>query len=206
MKSLALMGIVLLTSACSMAPYTSPKTARALGQGNWEVSTGLSPAFNVSAAVGVHEKVEVGVLLEQQFFTETAVWGKFTALDFKDDGPSVAFYGGGFLAVDASGTDGYFLGPIVSFKKDWFEMYLVARYNKVNWETAEITLEDQNDADLLYFDWSAGSTQYYQYVLGINFWFTQKFALNISAQYWQFIGSDAEQESIEPGVELVWRF
>ena len=78
---------------------------------------------------------------------------------------------------------GFYLGPLISFKKGFFEPHFLARYN---WLTPE---------------W-----QYLQFTLGINFWMNKHIAFNLAG--YAFIDFLDKESSMVggPGVSFLWNF
>ena len=183
MKGFIVYATFLLCSSCAMAPLTSTKNARPLGSGNWEINSGMIPAFTSTIGIGVTEAIDLGVTLEFSFEWKKALWSKYSFLG--KDGPiAFALYGGAF---DSLSGRGFFLGPVVDFKKDWFEIYLLPKYSYVDWQG---TLGKKEKDDLIIRKLnndSIGHTRYIQTILGINFWFTEGLGLNINIQSFKLI-------------------
>ena len=200
-----LLPLILIFTSCSFAPLTSTKTARSLGEGKWEVSTGFSPALNVNVGKGITEKVDAGIIVEQQFSPVVALWGKYSFSTSAEDS-AFAAYGGVFKGSGTSDSSGFFFGPVASYKKKWFEIYFLPVFNYVKWEAGSLTLEDQDDSFFDEINWQSSSLKYMQYTLGVNFWFTEGFALNISGKTWSFFDDNVKSEGISPGLEFIWNF
>lgn len=203
-KKLSLLFILLLTS-CSLAPMTSPKSGTSLGEKNYELSAGFSPATNVGLAVGIKDNFDIGFGYEVQIFSQVSTWAKYSFVN-NQEGHSFAMYGGLFAATDISSSYGFFTGPIYSYKYKWFEHYLVTRFNYVHWDVGVIDSDDKDDSLFDDIDWGSGSFSYLQFTYGINFHTSKKFALNLSAQYWYFLGGDNESHNVIPGVEFIFKF
>lgn len=202
MKRLILISLFIFSS-CSLAPLTSPKTASSLGKGELELTGGLSPAANATLIYGLTEDLDFGGTYEIQFFQQVSVWGKYSFIN-QMQSHSLALYGGVFAALDASSTRGIFVGPVYSYRHKWFEHYLVTRYNYVNWGAGDIKQEDKEDS-LLDLNWDSGHFSYLQFSYGINFWTSEKFAINISAQYFYYLDNDGDASNIVPGIELIFK-
>lgn len=196
--------LLLLLGSCSLAPMTSPKSAASLGEKNYSLSAGFSPALNAGLGIGVKENLDVGVGYEVQIFSQISAWTKYSFVN-NIEGHAFALYGGVFAATDISSSYGFFTGPVYSYRKDWFEHYLVTRFNSVHWSAGEIESDDRDDSIIDEIDWDSGSFNYFQFTYGINFHTSKKFALNISAQYWLFLDSDNQSNKIIPGVELIFK-
>ena len=62
---------------------------------------------------------------------------------------------------------------------------------------------DENMAEIFFKEMKIPEPKYN---LGINFWFTDKFAVNVSGQYWTFFTDKVEAKRVLPGIEFLWRF
>ncbi|MBT7768174.1 MAG: hypothetical protein HN730_13535, partial [Bdellovibrionales bacterium] len=184
----------------------STKTARTLGDKNYEITTGLSPAPSFVLGRGFADNFDAGILIEKQFTPQLSLWGKYAFKNGADREFSFATYGGIFQAIDFTTTKGLFLAPIVSYQVGWFEIYLVPRYNYVHWDAGKLNSDKSDDSILDNVEWESESFSYYQLTLGVNFWFSQGFGLNLTGQYWYLPSTDAEMKEVIPGIELLWRF
>ena len=195
---------LLLCSSCAMAPLTSTKNARPLGAGNWEINTGFSPSYTFSAGRGMGDAFDLGATLELGLESTTALWGKYSLLGA--DGPAaLALYGGGF---DSSGGRGFFLGPVVDYRKGWFEAYFIPKYNYVDWKAWDIENEE-DDAIVRIAEGFEGHHDYMQLILGFNFWFTDGFGLNLNGQSFRSLSGSSSLEFKDDtlvGAELMFRF
>ena len=206
MKSLFILFCVSLLSSCSLAPFNTVKTARTLGDGNWEIDTGFSPALYFTTSRGFSDDFDAGVMVERQFFPVFGLFGKYSFLNKKDDEFSASVYGGGFLGVDVVESSGFFLGPVLSYKASWFEPYIVIKYNWVKWKGQDLNGDEKDDLFVDLFRFDDIEFSYMQYVLGFNFWCTEGFALNINAKYFSFFGSDVSDDADALfGFGFTWR-
>lgn len=205
LKFLKILLFTLLLGSCSLAPMTSPKSAASLGEKKYELSAGLSPALNAGLGIGIKDNLDIGFGYEIQIFSQISTWAKYSFLN-NPEGHSFALYGGLFAAADISSSYGFFLGPIYSYRKDWFEHYLVTRINNVHWDVGDINSDDRDDSIFDDIDWGSGSFSYLQFTYGVNFHTSKKFAINLSAQYWYFLGGESGANNIVPGVEFIFKF
>ena len=194
-----------LVSSCALAPLTSTKNARSLGKGNWEINSGLSPAFTFTAGRGMTDAFDLGATLEFALEGTTALWGKYSFSE--SNAPSaLALYGGGF---DSSGGRGFFLGPVVDFQARWFQAYLIPKYNYVDWDISRSKANESSSIIDFFADGLTGSHHYMQMVLGTNFWFTKGFGLNLNAYFLHSLSGSSRLEFKNDalgGAELMFRF
>ena len=199
-KGFLLFIIFFVVQGCSLAPIVSEKTARTLGSGNWEINTGLSPAYNAWLGRGITENFDLNLAVESQIGTVFSFGGKFSFLQ-NPEGLSISAMGGFFTGTNSTG---YYAGPIVSHKNGWVELYGLAKYNNVSWEATSDTADD----DVL-FDFSLSQSVDFNYwvaVLGANFWFSDGFGLNINGK--KFLSSDTSSKGDEviPSANILFRF
>ncbi len=197
--------MLFVISACSFAPLTTTKTARSLGEGSWEIDTGFSPAYTLTAGRGISKNLDAGLIFESQISSLFALWGKYSLIN-SNEKISLALYGGLFQSADILSSSGAFIGPIISYKSSWFETYLIANYNHVNWNIGNITDGYVDDLFFSFVDWEGVSLNYLQYIWGVNFWFTKGLGLNMNVQYWYFLNHKNVAPAFLPGIELMLRF
>ncbi len=200
MKQMIFGLLLLALSACSIAPINSPHSAKSLGKGNQEIAATPLSAPRLSYAAGVTDNFDLEASLEIQTGIQAALWGKYSFINQKDDGFALAGLVGGFVTADATESKGLSAGPILSWKKSWFEIYTITRFNYVKWEKTEW----DNDNDIFDIETPEYDFTYLQSTLGFNFWFTPKFALNINGTI--FYGSVFEGSAILPALEFIWKF
>lgn len=154
MKRTFMVIALLLGASCSIAPFNSTKTARTLGDANWEIDSGLSPALYFSASRGFGENFDGGVTFEGQASPVLGVSGKYAFINAQEKGFSLSGLGGLFLGQDIAQSSGFYIGPVLSYKLDWFEPYLVTRYNWVKWNGQDLSGNERDDlfVDLVSFD------------------------------------------------------
>ena len=199
MKNIILL-CVFICSACSLAPVVSEKTARTLGNGNWETNVGLSPAANITIGRGFGNNFDLHFSYENQLVPLVEVGGKFALFQNKE-GLSFSLFGGGFSAGNSTG---YYAGPIVSMKKGWFEFYTLAKYNNVTWKA-----DDSTEADDSVFDFSLSEDQNFDYwlaVIGVNFWFSDGFGLNLNGKKFFMDNASDDGDRLIPSAHFLFRF
>lgn len=194
MKLIVSLLTLTLLASCSIAPMMTTRTARTLGEGNnkMQVSPG-TPVLGVSYERGLSENWDMGLAAELQL---GAVYSAFTkyALINSDDGVSLALSGGGFYGSSIADVNsrGFYAGPLLSWRKDWFEVFFFPRYNYVHWDGFDIEA-DESETDDLAFDIEPSGTsynfRYMQFNLGFNFYTNPRFNLGVGASYIYFLDS-----------------
>tara|TARA_B100000925_G_scaffold262107_1_gene219226 strand:+ start:14291 stop:14893 length:603 start_codon:yes stop_codon:yes gene_type:complete len=193
--------VLLFCGACSLAPVVSEKTARTLGDGNWETNVGMSPAVSVTVGRGFGESLDLHFSYESQIVPIVEVGGKFSIIQ-NNEGLSFSLFGGGF--TDGGSSSGYYAGPVVSFKKNWIEFYGLAKYNNVTWE-ADASTDDDDSV----FNFNLSINQNFDYwlaVAGVNFWFNEGFGLNINGKRFFIDDASEDGERIIPSLHLLFRY
>ena len=215
-KTVCLLLFAVFSVSCSIAPFKTPKTARPLGEGNWDIDVGASPAYYLTVNRGFSENLDVGLTLESQFGMNFELSGKYTFVNEGEEGYSLALFGGLYTGSIWGGSNsGLRLGPVLSYKSGWWEPYLVLTYNVGEWhweaKTKE-TSEDSKDDDTFFNiddfypeQGKIASYFYAQFALGSNFWFTEGFAFNINFKYLVNTGGDVKIRGGTAGIGLYWR-
>jgi len=166
MKIPALCSTLLLMSGCSIAPLSTPNGGTTIGDGETRVSGNLSPAVAVNVTVGVSDNTDVGVTAEQQLGSSYAIWAKHSVLN-ETQGPALALLGGIFKGGSGASSEGFYLGPSVSYRSGKGELYSTARYNRVYWDGYNNS--DDNDDELLsLFEINDEVFYYWQVDIGVN--------------------------------------
>lgn len=198
---------ILFVNSCAMSPLTSPKSARTLGEGNNKIDVGLSPTPSITYGHGLKENLDVGGLVELQLGFVASVWGKYAFIN-NPEGLAVSLYGGGFWGSSGTLSKGVFLGPVLSYKLDWFEAFSNIKYNSASWDAGALVSDKQNEEGenaLGGVNWDSGKMEYTQMVIGANFWFTEGFGLSVYGS--QLYDSTPEfDQGLLPGVELMFHF
>ena len=86
--------VLIFIAGCSLAPVVSEKTARTLGDGNWETNVGLSPAPNLTIGRGFGDSFDLHISYESQLVPLLELGGKFSFVQNKQ-GLSFSIFGGG---------------------------------------------------------------------------------------------------------------
>ena len=118
---------------------------------------------------------------------------------------------GGFKVDSIITSKGFFLGPFVSYRYRWIELYLGINYNSLNWKYKGGLLEDEekDKEDDLKIDFSLGEgyASYFQTMIGFNIWFTQGFGFNINGIFFSSpFDDDGKKSGFLPTAGLLWRF
>ena len=184
----------------------SGRSARSLGEDNWGIGAGISPTLSVEGGYGVSQDLDVGVLLEYQFGFVASVFTKYSFIN-RDEGFSLAGYAGAFTGGSFATTRGFYAGPLLSYRRKWFEPYLLMRYTYVHWEAGDLSSDEQQDSFIDLVSWEDTSFNYLQTDLGINFWTSPTFAIVPSAKIFTFFGRNVETDtSVIPGLSFTFLF
>lgn len=195
MKRSILFLLLAVIAGCSIAPMMTTRNARTLGEGGnkMQVSPAL-PVLGVSYERGLTENWDMGLAAELQLGSVYSAFTKYAFIN-TEDGFSLAMSGGGFYGSSIADVKsrGFYAGPVVSWRKDWFEVFLFPRYNYVHWQGFDIE-QDESETDDLAFDLkpndSSYSFRYLQVDLGFNFYTNARFNLGVGASYIYFLDSD----------------
>ena len=187
-----------------MAPFTSTKNARPLGQGNWEVSTGISPAVTLTMGRGMTDSLDLGATFELSLDSTTSLWGKYSLFD-ADVPVALALYGGGFRS---SRGQGFFAGPVIDFQWGNYQVFFVPKYNYVDWNS-DWTRDDNDGFIIRFLEERVGHYSYLQNLLGLNVWFTDGFGLSLYLHFFRKLSGSTRhrfRKGRTGGVELLFRF
>ena len=173
--------VVQLLIGCAVAPLSSPSTARSLGGGEPNLMINLVPA-GVDWSIGVSSDIDVGLGAESQIAPLVYSWAKYSVVNRPEKG-AVALLGGVFYSegIENSTGQGYYLGPIFSYKAGKAEWYLVPRYNRVNWAAGGGAASSADGSFSFVLEPIDGVFDYFQVNAGLNLWFSEKFGMNVSA-------------------------
>jgi hypothetical protein len=177
-----------LASACSLAPLQSGETGRSLGEKHAHLdagATGVSGsngiAVNAKFAYGISQNFDVGI---QYDFIGMGILAKYSLINHQDKGFSLATLGGAGTDIFGFGSSYIYIGPAVSYLMDWWEPYIVARFNQVTigaFSSNSIKVTERTT-----FNYLQGS-------VGSFFWFTKTFGLGL--EYNTFFNSEQIQFS-----------
>ncbi len=208
--------IVLLSCvflASCITPQTStPKTARTLGKGNWELDLGsYIPTLNLSVSRGFSENFDLRLAGEHgHSLFVVGLNGTYAFLN-QPEGFSISATGGIAIGIPVKEvtTISTFLGPIASYKFGKLETYFVT---KIGWASVNEGREEDSDKVESYFESWAGDNNatYVQSSLGLNFWFNDNHALNVNANHFYRIDINTARADdphfLIGGLSYIWRF
>jgi len=134
----------LFLCACESVPRAQIDEANSLGDGKWRLEGAVTETSAISVSRGVGEDTDVGLQLDFDniigFVDDANILSAYAKYSFlnKTEGFSLAGLAGGFTGLQ-SDVDGYFLGPVLSWRSNNVLLSLRARYNKL---TSRIDVED----------------------------------------------------------------
>jgi hypothetical protein len=168
-KSMVVVLSLSMLSGC-VAPLTSNFSGRSLGKGKVEfdvggVSFGDMAVGAFKFAYGATPNFDLGIQFE---YGCAGLFGKYAIRNPKENGLAFAALIGGGMITNGSY---FYAGPILSFKMNLWEPYIVGRYNYVNYK------------EILY-SWNGCSEEtkghpYFQFTFGSIFWISRKIGFNI---------------------------
>jgi hypothetical protein len=204
---LLLAALVLLNVGCAVAPFMTPKSGHSIGKGNWQVDASVLPVPGAMVAAGVTEDLDAGLIYEVQFGSVISLFGKYSLFNNKS-GWATSLYAGAFTAASVGSTNGYYVGPIVSYKNETFEPYLSIRYSWVKWDLDDVT-EDQVEDSIIEIDefFPEITFAYIQTDFGINFWVRKDLGINVHGKLWTVFDDNVSVTStVMPGVSFLFNF
>lgn len=170
----AFLGIY-LCYGCAVAPLSNHISARTNGKGESMLSAGSVIGIKGSGwlpslkySIGLNDNFDLGFQYE---VIEYGVWGKYAFINGKEEGFSFAGLAGTGLSFE--GFYGY-LGPVVSWKMDWFEPYFISRFNYVDSPVPKLSISTNGE-----FNVSPGHYRYFQHTLGFFAWPLQWLGLGL---------------------------
>jgi len=198
---------VLFVTGCSLAPLTSPKTGRSLGHKKWLIDGSLAPALGITAGRGFTDNFDAGLIYENQLGSVISAWGKYAIVN-QPEGVAFALYGGIFKGSGLGDSQGFFGGPVVSYRSGFFEAYLNSKYNYVSWFYNDSVGSNVSDANLRLNLTEDGNFAYIQSDFGFNFWTSKKFAFNIHGKHFVSLSKDKIDfdDSLVPGLAIIFVF
>jgi hypothetical protein len=184
MRKLRLALAVVLLQSCAVAPVSNHVTARTNGEGESLLTagstigaggTGWLPSLKYS--IGLAEKFDLGFQYE---VIQYGVWGKYAFLN-QAEGFSLAA-----LAGTGLGLEGFYFfgGPVVSWKRGWFEPYFITRFNYVRFPESKFSI-----ATIGEFRVDPGTYRYFQHTLGFMVWPGDWFGLGLEASIFGTVSS-----------------
>jgi hypothetical protein len=172
-------------SACSVAPISNHITARTNGTGNSLASVGSTLELGNSGwlpslkySVGLSEDFDLGFQYE---VIQYGAYGKYAFINNPEEGFSVAGLFGAGLSFE--GFYG-FGGGILSYRTQWFEPYLISRFNYVRYPSAKYDI-----ASIGEFQVNPGTYRYFQHTLGFMVWPKEWVGAGVEASWFNTIHS-----------------
>jgi hypothetical protein len=191
--------VCFILSSCTVAPFSNHYSARSIGKDKWSINTGAQSSCSEVVfsriGYGVTDNVDLGIVVERQFFDMVyGGWGRYAFLNQKE-GFSASVEGGG----GGSSLSSYaYVGAALGYKLNWWEPYVIARYNYVHYDN-EILLDlgpwGQHSIH------NKGEFDYGSVTLGQTFWFTEKVGLNLNIN---FIDSGLEESFCGAGLVVTF--
>ena len=169
LKTLVLVVILAGLSGC-VAPLTSNFTARTLGKGKigfdaGAIGLGDGAVGALKLTYGIAADLDLGMQLEHSC---VGLFGKYAIRNPRENGFAIATLFG--LGITMSGTYAY-TGPVLSFKMNSLEPYIVGRYNYVHYQGmagtwSGVALGSENHS-------------YFQLTVGNIFWLSRKIGFHV---------------------------
>jgi len=169
--------LVLALQGCAVAPLSNHITARTNGKGGSLLSAGSTIGSEDSGwvpslkySIGLAENFDLGFQYE---VVEYGIWGKYAFINNSGEGFSLAAIGGTGLSFEGFYA---YVGPIVSYRFDWFEPYLMTRFNYVRYPEQKIDLASIGEVRV-----EPGTYRYFQHTLGFMIWPAEWVGLGLEA-------------------------
>ncbi|MEE9322305.1 MAG: hypothetical protein V3U76_17835 [Granulosicoccus sp.] len=125
--------LALFSSACSLAPLSPRDAASSVGQGVVKIDTNYLPATALNTSYGLSDNLDVGVDIEN--VTLLTTWTRYSFLNNRETGVSLAATGGVFTSNNRHHSNGTYIGALASYRNnkrvEWTAGY---RYNRVSYE------------------------------------------------------------------------
>lgn len=166
--------LVMSLSACAFAPLATSTTGRSEGKGKSEIQAGSVPGgAHLKYTVGITDNFDLGAHTEFHLFGGIGAHAKYSLINNKEKGFSTAVIGGAGSGIFQESYY-YYVGPVISYKINFFEPYTALRYNGVYWPKSSqnstvVVLDD--DIHFSYLQLAAGSF----------FWFSDRIGLSAEA-------------------------
>src|SRR5690606_17145161 len=123
----------------------------------------------------------------------------------KQEGTVLALEAGGALGMGVVKSYSAFGGPILSYKKNWFETYFYPKINFVHFDKLELSSADRDDLFVTEFD--PGAVTYLLNALGATLWIEQTVGLNVEAKHFILLSKPGEvKRDIIPSVGIMVLF
>jgi hypothetical protein len=197
-SSIQLVSLIAIFAGCSVAPMNTATTARTLGTDNNQV-TGSFPVVGVKYERGINDRFDLGVGLESQMGTVAHVFGKYSIENKGEKGvSSAAIFGAGY-GTGAGDSKSAYLGPIVSYRDDVFEVFGVYKISYVHWDFAGLSSDDKDD--LISVPSSESNFVYHEMDFGISI-VQEKWLATVGGKVFFF----PDSTSSTPFVDVAYKF
>lgn len=182
-------------AGCAVAPLNSTTTARSMGKDAQQAKINVAvPGLMYER--GLSENFDIGAGVEIQSVLLLNVFGKYAFINKPEGGFSLAGLGG---VGAGSGSKSIYAGPVVSYRHKWFESFLVARYNYVDWKN---NFSSDDEADLLSFFPRKAHFSYSQLDVGMSY-LGEKNSLSLGVK---FFALEKDNSSLTPFVDIGFKF
>lgn len=176
MKKIVVFILYIGLSGCtSLAPLSNTPTARTLGKGNVHIGGGyviVADNAHVRTGFGITDEIDLFFLAESGILNDNAGIALKYGLLKADEGLSASLDG----SLGTTKEKYYFyIGPTLSYKKNWIEPFVVARYNYAQDKYKEIDLFNINESD----SFMTTRLHYGQLTGGATIWVNNHFGLNL---------------------------
>lgn len=167
--------LLILLNGCAVAPFATDHSGATLGEGKNAIDTGFSPAPYFQYGRGISDKFDLAGGIEVQLGYSVFMYGKYNLYTKHTNGLSLSMLGGAGLGFSYISSKFIFTGPIASYRKNAFEIFLHPRYNVLMYDKFSLT-----DDRVKGFDVDGGSFDYFLLAAGAQYYFTPSFALGLS--------------------------
>jgi hypothetical protein len=199
MRSLISIILLLALQSCSLAPFSSNKSARSLGPGNAQFELGsANSSYYLKLAYGASPDLDVGYVMEFGGFGTSGLFMKYSLVN-QQLGPSHALE----LGYGGSDTSTYYYAGLISSLafNEYFELFINPRLVRATTDEKDVDLGKTvgnvtvNDEDLTYLYLSTG----------MNIWISKSFGISIYSLYLK--GDDIEtKDDFTTAATAMFRF
>lgn len=197
-KSLVIALSSLIIAGCSFAPINTATTARTVGNGNNQI-TGSLPVLGLKYERGVTDDLDLGLAYEHQMGPVVHAFGKYNFENKAENGISAAAIFGAGYSADIGDSKSAYLGPIISYRKNAFEVFAAYKFNYVRWDFEGLSSDDKDD--LISIPASKSNFTYHAVDLGISL-IKESFSATVGGKLFIF----PDSTSSTPFVDLAFKF
>lgn len=184
MKILILLALLMLTTSCSLAPFTHSSSAKSYGKGKMQFEVGnVNSTYNMKFGIGATENLDAGFVMEFGAISTSAIFLRYALLNNETGLSTGTEFGYG----STESTVFYYAGLVASlaFTKE-FELFVNGRINSVQTDEADIEKDKFNgNLKILAYDVNYASLAY-----GMTIWFNENNGLSLFSV--MFRGTDVE--------------